>query len=121
MRLAYLTADFGVPVLGTKGASAHVRGLVEALRSEGHNLFVLAANIGEDADPSFPLRLVPFGRTLMEFYDALQHESVCAGARLAKSSAIWERKGFASTGTAPTTSPARRRHRSKTFAASWTP
>ena len=54
MRLAYLTADFGVPVLGTKGASAHVRGLVEALRSEGHNLFVLAANIGEDADPSFP-------------------------------------------------------------------
>ncbi|PYQ94696.1 MAG: glycosyltransferase family 1 protein [Acidobacteria bacterium] len=84
MRIAYLTADFGVPVLGTKGASAHVRGLVEALRSEGHDLFVLAANIGEDADPSFPLRQVPFGSTLIELYDALQNESICAGTRLAK-------------------------------------
>ena len=81
MRIAYLTADFGVPVLGTKGASAHVRGLVEALRSEGHDLFVLAANIGEDADPSFPLRQVPFGSTLIELYDALQNESICAGTR----------------------------------------
>jgi len=26
----------GVAVLGAKGASAHVRGFVEALRSEGH-------------------------------------------------------------------------------------
>jgi glycosyltransferase involved in cell wall biosynthesis len=84
MRIAYLTADFGVPVLGTKGASAHVRGLVEALRSEGHDLFVLAANIGDDANPSFPLRQVPFGSTLMELYDALQNESICAGTRLAK-------------------------------------
>jgi glycosyltransferase involved in cell wall biosynthesis len=84
MRIAYLTADFGVPVLGTKGASAHVRGLVEALRSEGHDLFVLAANIGADSEPSFPLQQVPFGGTLMELYDALQNESICAGTRLAK-------------------------------------
>jgi glycosyltransferase involved in cell wall biosynthesis len=84
MRIAYLTADFGVPVLGTKGASAHVRGLVEALRSEGHDVFVLAANIGADADASFPLQHVPFGGTLMELYDALQNEEICAGTRLAK-------------------------------------
>ena len=76
MRIAYPTADFGVPVLGTKGASAHVRGLVEALRSEGRDLFVLAANIGEDSEPSFPLRQVPFGSTLRELYDALQNESI---------------------------------------------
>jgi glycosyltransferase involved in cell wall biosynthesis len=84
MRVAYLTADFGVPVLGTKGASAHVRGLVEALRSEGHDLFVLAANIGDDADPPFPLRQVAFGGALLELYDALQNESICEGNRLAK-------------------------------------
>jgi glycosyltransferase involved in cell wall biosynthesis len=84
MRIAYLIADFGVPVLGTKGASAHVRGLVQALRSEGHEVFVLAANIGEDADASFPLQHVPFGGTLMELYDALQNEEICAGTRLAK-------------------------------------
>ena len=69
----------GIPVRGAKGASAHVSGFVEALRSEGHDLFVLAANIGEDADPSFPLRQVPFGSTLIELYDALQNESICAG------------------------------------------
>jgi glycosyltransferase involved in cell wall biosynthesis len=84
MRIAYLTADFGVPVLGTKGASAHVRGLVRALRSEGHDVFVLAANIGEDADASFRLQHVPFGATLMELYEALQNEEICAGTRLAK-------------------------------------
>ena len=41
MKLAYLTADFGVPVLGTKGASAHVRGLVRALQSLDHDVLVL--------------------------------------------------------------------------------
>jgi glycosyltransferase involved in cell wall biosynthesis len=87
MRIAYLTADFGVPVLGTKGASAHVRGLVQALRSEGHDVIVLAASAGEDAPaavPSFPLREVPFGSTLLELYDALQSEAICTGTRLAK-------------------------------------
>jgi glycosyltransferase involved in cell wall biosynthesis len=84
MRIAYLTADFGVPVLGTKGASTHVRGLVQALRAEGHDVLVLAANIGADSDASFPLREVPFGSTLRELYDALQGEAVCTGTRLAQ-------------------------------------
>ena len=84
MRIAHLTDDFGVPVLGTKGASTHVRGLVQALRAEGHDVMVLAANIGEDSDASFPLRQVPFGSTLRELYDALQGEAVCTGTRLAQ-------------------------------------
>ena len=36
MRIAYVTADFGVPVFGTKGASIHVRELTRALVSLGH-------------------------------------------------------------------------------------
>src|SRR6266516_2081456 len=84
MRVAYLAADFGVPVLGTKGASAHVRGLVQALGAEGHDVFVLAANIGDDQGASFPLQEVTFGGTLLELYDALQREAVCQGTRLAK-------------------------------------
>ena len=31
MRIAYLSTDFGVPVLGTKGASVHVRRMIGAL------------------------------------------------------------------------------------------
>jgi glycosyltransferase involved in cell wall biosynthesis len=84
MRIAYLTADFGVPILGTTGASAHVRGLVEALRSDEHEVIVLTANAGEDAPASFPVREVPFGGTLLELYDALQREAICTGTRLAK-------------------------------------
>jgi glycosyltransferase involved in cell wall biosynthesis len=84
VRIAYLTADFGVPVLGSKGASAHVRGLVEALRTEGHDVFVLAANIGDDSPASFPIREVPFGGVLPTIYETLQQEEICQGTRLAK-------------------------------------
>ncbi len=84
MRIAYLTADFGVPVLGTKGASAHVRGLVQALRAEGHDVFVLAANVGDESPASFQVREVPFAGALPTLYEALQQEDLCQGTRLAK-------------------------------------
>jgi glycosyltransferase involved in cell wall biosynthesis len=84
VRIAYLTADFGVPVLGTKGASAHVRGLVEALRTEGHDVFVLAADIGKGSPASFPIREVPFSSVAPTLYETLQQEEICQGTRLAK-------------------------------------
>jgi hypothetical protein len=85
MRIAYLTADFGIPVLGTKGASAHVRGLVKALQEEGHEVFVLASNIGDDeSGEHFLMRQVAFGGALTEVYEALQNEAICQGTRLAK-------------------------------------
>jgi glycosyltransferase involved in cell wall biosynthesis len=84
VRIAYLTADFGVPVLGTKGASAHVRGLVQALRGDGHEVFVLAANIGDDSPAPFLVREVPFGGAVTTLYDELAREEICQGNRLAK-------------------------------------
>ena len=42
MRILYVSPDLGVPVLGRKGASVHVRGLVDALTRAGHRV-VLAA------------------------------------------------------------------------------
>jgi len=84
VRIAYLTADFGVPVLGTKGASAHVRGLVQALRAEGHQVSVLAANIGDDGPAAFAVREVPFCEALLNLYEVLQQEAVCQGTRLSK-------------------------------------
>jgi glycosyltransferase involved in cell wall biosynthesis len=86
MRIAYLTADFGVPVLGTKGASAHVRGLVRGLESWGHDVLVLASNVGDGSEVTarFPVQQLPFGTAVLELYEALKQEQLCQGTRLAK-------------------------------------
>ncbi len=42
MNLAYLSADFGVPVFGFKGASIHVREMCAALRRDGHPVCVIS-------------------------------------------------------------------------------
>ncbi len=42
MKILYICADFGIPVLGTKGASVHVREMISALNRAGHSV-VLAA------------------------------------------------------------------------------
>jgi len=47
MRIAYLCADFGIPIRGYKGASVHVREMVAALRSQGHEVAVVSPNLGE--------------------------------------------------------------------------
>jgi glycosyltransferase involved in cell wall biosynthesis len=86
MRIAYLTADFGVQVLGTNGASTHVRGLVRELRRLGHEVLVLTANAGDEPHSTVDFRLaeVPFAGALLELYAALTEEQLCHGTRLAK-------------------------------------
>jgi glycosyltransferase involved in cell wall biosynthesis len=44
MRIAYLCADFGIPIRGHKGASVHVREIVGALVAQGHEVCVLSPN-----------------------------------------------------------------------------
>jgi glycosyltransferase involved in cell wall biosynthesis len=44
MKILYLCPDLGVPVLGRKGASVHVRELIAAFARAGHNV-VLAAQV----------------------------------------------------------------------------
>jgi glycosyltransferase involved in cell wall biosynthesis len=46
MRIAYLTADYGTPVFGDKGASIHIHEMVKAFGDCGHELQVLAAQLG---------------------------------------------------------------------------
>ena len=46
MRIAYVTADNGIPVFGTKGASIHVREMVNAFATMGHEVTVVAAQRG---------------------------------------------------------------------------
>lgn len=49
MRVAYVCADAGVPVFGTKGASNHVRAVIRAMRRRGADVTLFAARIGSDA------------------------------------------------------------------------
>jgi glycosyltransferase involved in cell wall biosynthesis len=46
MKIAYLCADRGIPVLGDKGASVHVREFVSALAGLGHEVTLLCAERG---------------------------------------------------------------------------
>lgn len=52
MRIAYVCADIGVPVLESKGAAAHVRELADGFRELGHEVTVLAARLGTGPRPA---------------------------------------------------------------------
>jgi glycosyltransferase involved in cell wall biosynthesis len=61
MRLLYLTADPGVPVLGHKGASVHVRKMASALAAAGASVTVASPRIdpeGDVLDPAVYLRRI---------------------------------------------------------------
>ena len=45
VKIAYLCPDLGIPVLGRKGASAHVRGLVESFRRGGHPVVLVSPSL----------------------------------------------------------------------------
>lgn len=58
MRIAYLSADYGIPVLGGKGGSIHIQQLIGALVALGHEVELYCTRLG-DGDPScIPARIV---------------------------------------------------------------
>jgi len=59
MRVLYLSADPGVPILGHKGASVHVRELASAMAVAGATVTVVSPRIGAEGDVlSAPIELV---------------------------------------------------------------
>jgi glycosyltransferase involved in cell wall biosynthesis len=62
MRILYLTADPGVPPLGGKGSSVHVRELVDALAASGASLVV--ASPRTDGEERLSATLVPISGVL---------------------------------------------------------
>ena len=62
MKICYLLPDRGIPLDGTKGASAHVRGLVHALVELGHEVTVIAPRM-----TSHPQDVLPGARC--RFFD----------------------------------------------------
>ncbi len=59
MKILYLCADLGVPLGGRKGASAHVRGLVGAFTTLGHEVHALASRTDGDAAIPVPSESIP--------------------------------------------------------------
>ncbi|MDE2184690.1 MAG: glycosyltransferase family 4 protein [Alphaproteobacteria bacterium] len=57
MKIAYLNPDLGIPVLGDKGASVHVREFVTSLVAQGHEVVVVCACLGEGNAPP-PARII---------------------------------------------------------------
>lgn len=62
MRIAYICADNGIPLDGSKGASNHVREFVAALVKLGHEPAVFAARIGQP-EPNLSYQTYVIGST----------------------------------------------------------
>jgi glycosyltransferase involved in cell wall biosynthesis len=48
MRIAYILAEYGIPLFGQKGASIHVQELVNAFAGLGHDVHVFCARLGSE-------------------------------------------------------------------------
>ena len=62
--VAYVCADPGIPVFGTKGASVHVQEIVRAWRARGADVHVYAVRLGDDVPADLadlPVHLVRVG------------------------------------------------------------
>lgn len=76
MRIAYLCADRGVPVLGDKGASVHIREFVAALARLGHEVTLLCAREGA-GNPAPDARLIELPPD--ESADAIETQAALLG------------------------------------------
>ena len=48
MKIAYISADPGVPVFGRKGCSIHVQEIVRAMLKLGHEVHLFAMRLGDE-------------------------------------------------------------------------
>jgi len=65
MRILYLCGDQGIPAFGRKGASTHLREMIAALRSQGHEVLLAATDLSGDRRPDedFPAIKLPSPRS----------------------------------------------------------
>ncbi|NNG03002.1 MAG: glycosyltransferase family 4 protein [Inquilinus sp.] len=58
MKIAYISADRGIPVFGPKGGAVHIRELVGTFASLGHDVHLIAARRGESDGESVAATIV---------------------------------------------------------------
>lgn len=90
MRLLYLCADRGIPVLGTKGASTHVRAITSTLQRCGHSVTVACSRLDGPNTPPVVDRVVELASGDSGEVGALIEES--------RADAVVERYSLRSTG-----------------------
>ena len=73
MRVAYVTADPGVPVFGRKGCSVHVQGVLAALLARGDDVKLFTPRLGGDAPSALHDVSVQEIRSLREKDEAARH------------------------------------------------
>jgi len=68
VRILYISADYGIPVLGNKGGSVHIRELVKAFHDLGHEVTTLTPRTGDEGGNQLPGYLkeirLSFSRTI---------------------------------------------------------
>jgi glycosyltransferase involved in cell wall biosynthesis len=79
MKIAYLCADRGIPVLGDKGASVHVREFVNAVAGLGHEVTLLCTTRG-DGNPCPRAQLIELPPN--ESPDEVAHEAARLGVTM---------------------------------------
>lgn len=58
MKILYLCPDHGIPILGRRGCSTHVRETCRALNKRGHETIILASQRGQDDSLTDHLRIL---------------------------------------------------------------
>ncbi len=89
MQIAYLCADRGVPVLGDKGASVHIREFVSALARLGHEVTLLCAREGA-GNPAPDARLIELPPD--ETADAIEAQAALLGLDADKNDRVLNRE-----------------------------
>ncbi|HEX2246788.1 MAG TPA: glycosyltransferase, partial [Arthrobacter sp.] len=81
MRVAYLCADPGIPVFGTKGASVHVQEIIRAWRTRGADVHVYCTRTGDDVPAD--LADIPVTRIKVPGSQGPEREAAQAAAAVA--------------------------------------
>jgi glycosyltransferase involved in cell wall biosynthesis len=58
MRIVYLSADYGIPILGNKGGSVHVREMTRAFHELGHEVIAITPRAGRPGENRLFVKLI---------------------------------------------------------------
>lgn len=81
MKIYYLCPDLGISVDGQKGASSHIRGFVNALKNQGHEITLITSVAAKQCALDVPMIVIPpppfieefIGETNSRPFRALRH------------------------------------------------
>ncbi|HEX8990639.1 MAG TPA: glycosyltransferase family 4 protein [Anaerolineales bacterium] len=83
MKIAYLCADPGIPVLGSKGASVHVREFTDALVALGHDVRIYSAAGAGEGVPDSQLNATQAPLTVLAPSEQIRRRARIAAGRWA--------------------------------------